>query len=49
MGLDLLGGCLALSHRSEGGGTWGMVGLDLLNSTHAFQLLGAKSESGPWE
>lgn len=28
-------------------GTWGMVGLDLLNNEHTFWLLSAKSESGP--
>ena len=33
----------------EGGGTWGIAGLDLLNNIQAFQLPGAKSESGPWE
>lgn len=30
-------------------GTWGITGLDLLNNMQAFQLPGAKSESGPWE
>lgn len=26
-------------------GSWGTVGLDLLNSAHTFQLLGVKNES----